>query len=130
MQDTLRPEVHSAMSRAREAGIKVVMITGDHAITAESIAREAGIYREGDGVLTGLEIDAMSDTDLARVLYRITVFARVTPEHKMRIIKAYKVRGEVVAMTGDGVNDAPSLVAADLGVAMGNIGTEVRKRGS
>jgi Ca2+-transporting ATPase len=127
MQDTLRPEVHSAMNRAREAGIKVVMITGDHAITAESIAREAGIYREGDGVLTGLEIDAMSDTDLARVLYRITVFARVTPEHKMRIIKAYKVRGEVVAMTGDGVNDAPSLVAADLGVAMGNIGTEVAK---
>lgn len=127
MQDTLRPEVHSAMERARGAGIKVVMITGDHAITAQSIAREAGIYTEGDGVLTGLEIDGMSDADLVRELDRITVFARVTPEHKLRIIKAYKARGEVVAMTGDGVNDAPSLVAADLGVAMGNIGTEVAK---
>ena len=127
MQDTLRPEVFSAMERAREAGIQVVMITGDHAVTAQSIALQAGIYTEGDGVLTGFEIDTMSDADLARELNRVTVFARVTPEHKMRIIKAYKARGEVVAMTGDGVNDAPSLVAADLGVAMGIMGTEVAK---
>ena len=127
MQDTLRPEVFAAMESAREAGIKVVMITGDHAITARAIALQAGIYAEGDGVLTGLEIDTLSDADLADELNHVTVFARVTPEHKMRIIKAYKARGKIVAMTGDGVNDAPPLVAADLGVAMGIMGTEVAK---
>lgn len=127
MQDVLRPEVAEAMKRAASAGIKVVMITGDHRITARAIAQEAGIWKEGDEVLTATEIDAMSDLQLAEKLTTVSVFARVTPEHKMRIINAYKKRGEIVAMTGDGVNDAPPLVAADLGVAMGKIGTEVAK---
>ncbi|HEY4505324.1 MAG TPA: HAD-IC family P-type ATPase [Candidatus Paceibacterota bacterium] len=130
MQDTLRPEVSDAMSRAKEAGIRVVMITGDHKITATAIAKEAGIYQEGDIVLTGEDIESMYDTELADKLGNTTVFARVTPEHKMQIINAYKSRGEIVAMTGDGVNDAPSLVAADLGVSMGKIGTEVAKEAS
>ncbi|MEK7608616.1 MAG: HAD-IC family P-type ATPase [Patescibacteria group bacterium] len=130
MQDTLRPEVRKAISRAKEAGIRVVMITGDHKITARAIAKEAGIYQEGDTVLTGDEIESMHDAQLADKLAGTTVFARVTPEHKMQIINAYKRRGEIVAMTGDGVNDAPSLVAADLGVSMGKIGTEVAKEAS
>lgn len=130
MQDTLRPEVKEAMQRAKEAGVKVVMITGDHKITACAIAKEAGIYREGDTVLTGEEIEAMLNDELADQLAHTTVFARVTPEHKMRIINAYKDRGEIIAMTGDGVNDAPSLVAADLGISMGKIGTEVAKEAS
>lgn len=127
MKDDLRPEVPSAMRRAAEAGIRVVMITGDFRTTAETIAAEAGIFHPGDRVLTGADIDTFSDERLAASLDRTTVFARVNPEHKLRIIEAYKARGEIVAMTGDGVNDAPSLVAADLGVAMGKIGTEVAK---
>ncbi|HEY4516688.1 MAG TPA: HAD-IC family P-type ATPase [Candidatus Paceibacterota bacterium] len=127
MQDILRPEVAEAMERATAAGIKVVMITGDHKITAHAIAREAGIWKEGDKVLSGAEVDGMSDTELAARLSDVSVFARMTPEHKLRIIQAYKGRKEIVAMTGDGVNDAPPLVAADLGVAMGKIGTEVAK---
>lgn len=130
MQDTLRPEVADAMERAKAAGIRVVMITGDHKVTARAIAKEAGIYQDGDEVLTGADIESMFDAELAGKLPRTTVFARVTPEHKMQIIGAYKKRGEIVAMTGDGVNDAPSLVAADLGVAMGKIGTEVAKEAS
>lgn len=127
MQDILRPEVSEAMARATSAGIKVVMITGDHWLTARAIAKEAGIWQEGDEILTGAEMDDLSNTELAAKLASVSVFARVTPEHKLRIIDAYKKRGEIVAMTGDGVNDAPSLVAADLGVAMGTIGTEVAK---
>ncbi len=127
LQDALRPEVKEAMTKAFAAGMRVVMITGDHKITARAVAREAGIYREGDKIITGEEMDGFSDESLARELPRTSVFARVTPEHKLRIIKAYKKSGEVIAMTGDGVNDAPSLVAADLGVAMGKIGTEVAK---
>lgn len=127
MQDILRPEVAEAMARASSAGIKVVMITGDYKLTARAIAKEADIWREGDTLLTGAAIDEMSDTELAAQVAGVSVFARVTPEHKLRIINAYKKRGEIVAMTGDGVNDAPSLVAADLGVAMGRIGTEVAK---
>ena len=130
MQDVLRPEVKEAMARATEAGIRVVMITGDHKLTARAIAKEAGVWREGEGILTGEEIDALSDTALAAELHKVTVFARVTPEHKLRIVTAYKKRGVIVAMTGDGVNDAPSLVAADLGVSMGKIGTEVAKEAS
>lgn len=127
MKDVLRSEVKDAMTRAQEAGIRVVMITGDHKITAQVIAREAGIYRDGDELLTGNEIDTLTDSELRNKVSRTTVFARVNPEHKLKIINAFKKRGEIIAMTGDGVNDAPSLVAADLGVAMGKIGTEVAK---
>jgi Ca2+-transporting ATPase len=103
------------------------MITGDHRTTAKAIAREAGIYREGDKIITGNELQDMGHERLAEKLMAASVFARVTPEDKMKIIKAYKHLGLTIAMTGDGVNDAPSLVAADLGVAMGKIGTEVAK---
>jgi magnesium-transporting ATPase (P-type) len=130
MKDALRPEVKEAMQKAVSAGIRVVMITGDHKVTAQAIAKEAGIYKDGDTILTEQDIDAFSDAELSEKLAKTSVFARVTPEHKLRIIKAYKARGEIVAMTGDGVNDAPSLVAADLGVAMGRIGTEVAKEAS
>ena len=130
MSDALRGEVKEAMQRVRAANMRVVMITGDYRLTAQAIAKEADIWREGDIVLTGEEIDKMPDDELAEKLTRTTVFARVTPDHKLRIIQAYRKRGEIVAMTGDGVNDAPSLVAADLGVAMGKIGTEVAKEAS
>ncbi len=130
MQDTLRPEVAGAMARAKAAGVRVVMITGDNRITAQAIAKEAGIYKNGDTILTGVDIDNMLDAELVKRLDGVSVFARVTPEHKMRIITAYRKRGDVVAMTGDGVNDAPSLVAADLGISMGSTGTEVAKEAS
>lgn len=127
IRDALRSEVVSAVLQVKEALMKVVMITGDHRLTAVAIAREAGIFQDGDAVLTGEEINQLSDSVLAEKLAKVSVFARVTPDHKFRIIRAYQARGEVVAMTGDGVNDAPPLVAADLGVAMGKIGTEVAK---
>ena len=127
MKDAIRQEAASAIKKAESAGIKVVMITGDHRITAQSIAEEAGIWHKDDKILIGSDINMMSDDELKNALDNVSVFARVTPEHKMRIVNAYRARGEVIAMTGDGVNDAPSLVSADLGVAMGNIGTEVAK---
>ncbi len=130
LKDALRPEVKESTRRATEAGIRVVMITGDHKVTAEAIAKEAGIYRTGDESLTGEEIDKLSEKELQEKLKFVSVFARVTPEHKFKIITAYKAVGKTVAMTGDGVNDAPSLVAADLGVAMGIVGTEVAKEAS
>lgn len=129
-KDTLRPEVHEAVQKAISAGIKVVMITGDHKITAQAIAKEAGIYNEGDTILTGEDIDSLSDDEFVNMLDKVSVFARVTPDHKLKIVRAYKKRGKIIAMTGDGVNDAPSLVAADLGISMGKIGTEVAKEAS
>lgn len=127
VKDPLREGVVAALKKSRQAGIKIVMITGDHKITAKAVAIESGIYKKGDEILTGEEIDKLSDKDLRKKINKTTVFARVTPEHKLKIIQAYRALGKIVAMTGDGVNDAPSLVAADLGVAMGKIGTEVAK---
>ena len=130
MKDALRGEVKDSISLAEKAGIKVVMITGDHKITAEAIAREAGIYKQGDRVLSGADMEEMSDSELYKKISKVSVFARVTPDHKLRIINAFRHKGEIIAMTGDGVNDAPSLVAADLGIGMGKIGTEVAKEAS
>jgi P-type Ca2+ transporter type 2C len=127
MKDAIRNEVAQAIKKAQKAGIRVVMITGDHKITAESIGKEAGIYKKTHTIITGAEIDKMTPEEMAKKLGKTSVFARVTPEHKLKIIEAFKARGEIIAMTGDGVNDAPSLVAANLGVAMGKIGTEVAK---
>lgn len=127
LKDGLRAEVKESARRAIEAGIRVVMITGDHQSTAKTIAEEAHIFRPGDRVLTGAEVEKLSDKELESKVMGTSVFARVTPEHKLRIINAFKANGLIVAMTGDGVNDAPSLVAADLGVAMGRTGTEVAK---
>ena len=130
IKDTLRTEVRAAVSQVEAAGIKVVMITGDHAATARAIASEAGIFKVGDAVLGGEEIDRLSDEELAARIVGVSVFSRVTPKHKLRIIQAYRVGGLVVAMTGDGVNDALSLSAADIGIGMGRIGTEVAKEAS
>jgi Ca2+-transporting ATPase len=127
MEDTLRPEIFDSMNKARNADIRVVMITGDHRITAEALARQAGIFKDGDEILTGEEMDTMSIEEISRKLDSVRVFARVNPEHKLNLIKAFRAKGDIVAMTGDGVNDAPSLVAADLGVAMGVVGAEVSK---
>lgn len=130
IQDALRAEVEPAMRAVKAAGMKVVMITGDHRLTARAIAEQAGIFKEGDGILSGEEINTLSDDELSKKLQDVSVFYRVTPEHKLKIVRAYKKSGLTVAMTGDGVNDAPSLVAADLGVSMGKIGTEVAKEAS
>ncbi|MBU2263869.1 HAD-IC family P-type ATPase [Patescibacteria group bacterium] len=130
MRDSLRPEAVEVIKKIISAHIRAVMITGDHKNTALSIAKEAGIYRSGDIILTGQEIDSLTDKMLEEKVSNCSVFARVTPDHKLRIIQAYKARGEIIAMTGDGVNDAPSLVAADLGIAMGRIGSEVAKEAS
>lgn len=130
MKDALRKEVPEAMKSAIEAGVRVIMITGDHKITARVIAREAGIFKDGDEIITGDELERIDDDELADKIKMVSVFARVSPEHKLRIIKAFKISKKIIAMTGDGVNDAPSLVSADLGVAMGKIGTEVAKEAS
>ncbi len=130
MRDGLRLEVKDAVERAKEAGVRVVMITGDHALTAKAIATEAGIYENGDVVMSGSELDELSEAALKDRVGSVSVFSRVTPEHKLRVIEAYRANKRIIAMTGDGVNDAPSLVAADLGVAMGGIGTEVAKEAS
>ena len=127
MIDPPREEVKVAIQECKDAGIEVVMITGDHKTTAQAIAMQIGLMQEGDKTITGLELDAMSVDDLYRDVRSIAVYARVSPEHKMRIIDAWKKHGEIVAMTGDGVNDAPALKKADIGAAMGIVGTEVAK---
>ena len=127
MMDPPRPEAMQAVADAKGAGIRTVMITGDHKITASAIAKQLGIYQEGDLAVTGAELDGMSDDELQEKLEKICVYARVSPEHKIRIVEAWQKKGRIVAMTGDGVNDAPALKRADIGVAMGITGTEVSK---
>ena len=127
MIDPPRPEAIQAVADAKRGGIRTIMITGDHKVTASAIARQLGIFRDGDKALSGVELDRMSDADLDSELERISVYARVSPEHKIRIVSAWQRKGRIVSMTGDGVNDAPALKAADIGVAMGITGTEVSK---
>lgn len=130
MTDPPRPEARSAVETCKAAGIKPVMITGDHASTASAIARELGILSEGDVTLTGSQLESMSDEQLDSLISEVSVYARVSPKDKIRIVRAWQRRGDIVSMTGDGVNDAPALKAADIGCAMGITGTDVAKEAS
>ncbi len=127
MQDLPRPEALEGVIKSRQAGIKTVMITGDHKATALSIAKKLKLFPRGGEVLTGREIDSLSENELISLVDKVYVYARVTPEHKLRIVRAFKAKGHVVAMTGDGVNDAPAVKEADIGIAMGEIGTDVTR---
>lgn len=127
MIDPPREESKKAVADAKRGGIRTVMITGDHKVTATAIAKQIGIFEEGDIALSGVELDNMSDEELDKKLERVSVYARVSPEHKIRIVSAWQRKGKIVSMTGDGVNDAPALKKADIGVAMGITGTEVSK---
>lgn len=130
MIDPPRKEVRDAISVTRRAGIKTVMITGDHGTTAEAIAHQLGILQRGGTVLTGSQLSRMDDDALDKVSDNVFVYARVSPEHKLRIVKSLQRHGHVVAMTGDGVNDAPAIKAADIGISMGITGTDVTKEAS
>lgn len=125
--DPPRKEAYKAVAKCRRAGIRPVMITGDYKDTAKAIAKDLKIYREGDTVLSGSELDTLNDKQLDLIIDKVSVFARVTPAHKLRIVRAFKKKGNIVAMTGDGVNDAPAIKEADIGVAMGENGTDVTK---
>lgn len=130
MIDPPRPEAKIAVKRAKQVGMKSIMITGDHKLTAVAIATEMGIYEDGNIAMTGDELERISDEELQNMVTIVTVYARVSPLQKLKIVKAWKKRGEVVAMTGDGVNDAPAVKNADIGIAMGITGTEVTKEAS
>ena len=130
MIDPPRPEVKDAVMKCKSAGIDVVMITGDHANTAIAIGKEIGIFQKGDEFLTGAQLDKMTSTALVKIIHKIKIFARVNPSHKVKILEALQKTGKIVSMTGDGVNDAPALQQADIGVAMGITGTDVAKEAS
>lgn len=130
LQDPPRKQVKEAIEQCRRAGIKTVMITGDHKKTAIAIGKQVGVYEANDLVLEGYELNKMSIRDLANVIHRVSIFARVTPEHKLKIVQAFQEKGEIVAMTGDGVNDAPAIKASNVGISMGMSGTDVTKEAS
>ena len=129
LQDPLRADAREQIAAAARAGIRTILVTGDHPLTARTIAKQAGLPCESENIVVGSELDKWSDEELKRRVTRIRIYARVEPRHKIRIVNAWKERGEVVAMTGDGVNDAPALKAADIGIALGS-GTDVAKGAS